>query len=66
MAPEEISKIKTYLAQTFKTPGLDVRARKQKDSAEVYIGEDFIGVVYVDEDEAGSYMFEMALLKDDL
>ena len=66
MAPEEISKIKTYLAQTFNTPGLDVRARKQKDSAEVYIGEDFIGVVYVDEDEAGSYMFEMALLKEDL
>ncbi|MGZ3305749.1 MAG: DUF3126 family protein, partial [Asticcacaulis sp.] len=43
-----------------------VKARKQKDSAEVYIGEDFVGVVYVDEDEEGSYMFEMAILKEDL
>ncbi|MDB5467286.1 MAG: hypothetical protein JWQ46_2048, partial [Phenylobacterium sp.] len=39
---------------------------KQKDSAEVYIGEEFIGVVFQDEDEDGSYMFEMAILAEDL
>jgi hypothetical protein len=27
---------------------------------------EFIGVIYVDEDEDGSYMFEMAILAEDL
>lgn len=66
MTPAEITKVQAYLTQTFGTQGLEVRARKQKDSAEVYIGEDFVGVVYVDEDEEGSYLFEMAILKEDL
>ena len=66
MNPSEITKVQDYLAKTFKTPGLEVKARKQKDSAEVFVGEEFVGVVYVDEDEEGSYMFEMAILKEDL
>jgi hypothetical protein len=66
MNSTEIAKVQAYMSQTFKTQGLEVKPRKQKDSAEVYIGEDFVGVVYVDEDEAGSYMFEMAILKEDL
>lgn len=66
MNPSEINKVQDYLFKTFKTKGLEVKARKQKDSAEVFVGEEFIGVVYVDEDEEGSYMFEMAILKEDL
>jgi hypothetical protein len=66
MTPAEIAKVQDYLFKTFQTKGLEIKPRKQKDSAEVYIGEDFVGVVYVDEDEAGSYLFEMAILKEDL
>jgi len=66
MTPNEITKVQDYLFKIFKTRGLEVKARKQKDSAEVYIGDDFVGVVYVDEDEEGSYLFEMAILKEDL
>ena len=66
MTPSEVAKVQDYLVKTFKTQGLEVKARKQKDSAEVFIGEEFVGVVYVDEDEEGSYMFEMAILKEDL
>ncbi len=66
MNPSEINKVQDYLFKIFKTKGLEVKARKQKDSAEVFVGEEFIGVVYVDEDEEGSYMFEMAILKEDL
>ncbi|MGA9657591.1 MAG: DUF3126 family protein, partial [Asticcacaulis sp.] len=58
MTPAEITKVQDYLLKTFRTPGLEVKPRKQKDSSEVYIGEDFIGVVYIDEDEPGSYLFE--------
>ena len=39
---------------------------KQKDSAEVYINDEFIGVVFEDEDGDGSFMFEMAILAEDL
>ncbi|ESQ76601.1 DUF3126 family protein [Asticcacaulis sp. AC402] len=66
MTPAEITKVQDYLTRTFGTNGLEIKPRKQKDSAEVFIGEEFVGVVYVDEDEAGSYLFEMAILKEDL
>lgn len=66
MTPSEITKVQDYLFKTFQTKGLEIKARKQKDSAEVFIGEEFVGVVYVDEDEEGSYLFEMAILKEDL
>ncbi|MBW8882039.1 MAG: DUF3126 family protein [Asticcacaulis sp.] len=66
MTPAEITKVQDYLFKIFNTKGLELKARKQKDSAEVFVGEEFVGVVYVDEDEEGSYIFEMAILKEDL
>jgi hypothetical protein len=66
MNASEIARVQAYLLKTFGTKGLEIKPRKQKDSSEVYIGDDFIGVVYVDEDEEGSYLFEMAILKEDL
>ena len=66
MTPNEITKVQDYLFKTFQTKGLVIKPRKQKDSAEVFVGEEFVGVVYVDEDEEGSYLFEMAILKEDL
>ena len=40
---------------------------KKDDSAEVYIGEEFIGVLFVDdEDDDKSYNFQMAILETDL
>ena len=64
---QEVRKLDAYLKRLFGNPKIRVAPRPKKDdSAEVYIGEDFVGVVYVDEDEEGSYMFEMAILKEDL
>jgi hypothetical protein len=63
----DIQRVETYLKRTFANAQIVLKARpKQKDSAEVYIGEEFIGVVYQDEDEDGSFMFEMAILGEDL
>jgi hypothetical protein len=40
---------------------------KKEDSAEVYIGEEFVGVLFVDdEDDERSYNFQMAILSTDL
>ena len=40
---------------------------KKEDSAEVYVGEEFIGVLFLDdEDDDRSYQFPMAILEEDL
>jgi hypothetical protein len=42
--PRELVKVQTYMRKVFGAKTLSVRARpKIKDSAEVYVGEDFIG-----------------------
>lgn len=67
MNDKDIKRVETHLKRSFANAQISVRARpKQKDSAEVYIGEEFVGVVFEDEDEAGSFMFEMAILSEDL
>lgn len=67
MDERDIRKIEGHLRGTFANARIALRPRpKQKDSAEVYIGEEFVGVVFQDEDEDGSFMFEMAILAEDL
>jgi hypothetical protein len=63
----DTKRIETHLRRTFANAAIALKPRpKQKDSAEVYIGEEFVGVVYEDEDEDGSFLFEMAILSEDL
>lgn len=66
MNESDLKKVETHLKRTFNHGGLKVKARKVADSAEVYVDDEFIGVVFEDEDEAGSFMFEMAILSEDL
>lgn len=68
MKPDEIAKLNKFLRAKFSNPGLAVRARPQKkDSGEVYIGEEFIGVIFRDEEDGElSYNFSMAILDFDL
>jgi hypothetical protein len=65
---QEIKKIDAYLKRLFDNPRIRVVPRPKKDdSAEVYIGEEFIGVLFVDdEDDDKSYNFQMAILETDL
>ena len=65
--PEEIKKLDGYFKRTF-NPQMVVKARPRKDdSAEVYIGEEFLGVVYIDDEDGDrSYNFSMAILDVDL
>ena len=68
MTRDEILKLERYLKKVFRLPDLQVRQRPRKeDSAEVYIGEEFIGVLFRDEDEGEiAYQFQMAILDYDL
>jgi hypothetical protein len=65
---QEVKKLDAYLKKLFNNPQIRVVPRPKKDdSAEVYVGEEFIGVLFVDdEDEDRSYNFQMAILGTDL
>lgn len=68
MNKDELARLQAYLRKTFGTPNLTVRARPKKtDSAEVYIGDDFIAVLFREEEDGEvSYQFQMAILDMDL
>ena len=67
MDVQEVRKLDAYLKRVFGNPKLRVVPRPKDDSAEVYIGEEFIGVLFVDdEDDDRSFQFQMAILEEDL
>ena len=68
MNPKEIVRVQNYLRKVFGTKTLSVRARPKKDdSAEVYVGDEFIGILFREEEEGElSYQFQMAILDIDL
>lgn len=68
VTPEEIKKLDAYFKKVFQTPELRVQARpKKNDSCELYKGDEFLGVIYLDEDEGErSYNLSMAILDIDL
>ena len=68
MTRTEIEKLEKFFQRRFKMPVIEVRQRPQKqDSAELYIGDEFVGVVYRDDEDGDvSYNFSMAILDIDL
>jgi len=64
----EIKRIEAYLREKFRLPSITVTKRPQKDdSCEVNIGDEFIGVIFKDEEDGEvSYAFQMAILDIDL
>ena len=64
MDPQERARVESYLRTRFGAPKIEVRVRPRKtDSAEVYLGEEFLGVLSKD-DEDGElcYHFAMTIL----
>jgi hypothetical protein len=65
---QEIRKLDAYLKRLFGNARIRVVPRPKKDdSAEVYIGDEYIGVLFIDDEEGErSYNFNMAILGIDL
>ena len=68
MKREEILRLESYLRKLFQLQTIEVRQRPGKDdSAEVYIGDEFIGILFRDDDDGDlSYHFQMSILDFDL
>ena len=68
MTRDELNKLEKYLRKTFQTEAIEIRQRpKKQDSSEVYVADEFVGVIYKDEEDGEtSYQFQMAILELDL
>jgi hypothetical protein len=68
MTRDELNLLEKYLRKTFVNDTIEIKQRpKKKDSAEVYVADEFVGVLYRDdEDDEVSYQFQMAILEGDL
>lgn len=68
MNKEDLQKVQDYLRRTFQNAAIRVVARPRKnDSAEVYIGDEFLGVLFLDDEDGDrSFNFQMAILEQDL
>ncbi len=68
MKQPEIIKLQTFLQRKFKNNTIDVRPRpKLDDSVEVFIGDESIGLIHVDDEDGDrSYIFNMSILDIDL
>jgi hypothetical protein len=65
---DQVKRLNAYLKRKFDNESIRVVPRaKKKDSLEAYLGDEFIGVLFVD-DEKGrrSYILEMPILDMDL
>jgi hypothetical protein len=65
---KEVRKLDAYLKRVFGNSKIRVVPRPKKDdSAEVYVGEEFVGVLFVDDEgDDRSFQFQMAILEEDL
>ncbi len=68
MQTSEIVRLQQYLRDKFGTERISlIQRQKSEDSVEVHLGDEFIGVIYRDEDEGElSYAFHMTILEMDL
>ncbi|MNL71055.1 hypothetical protein D3C87_1961490 [compost metagenome] len=64
----EIIKLQKFLQLKFNNKNIDVRPRaKLNDSVEVFIGDESIGLIHVDDEDGDkSYIFNMSILDIDL
>ena len=62
---EEVSRLQSYMQNRFKNTVFALKMReKAKDSVEVLLDGEFIGLIYKDED--GDFNFDMAILEIDI
>jgi hypothetical protein len=68
MTEDELNNIENYLNKVFRTDHFQVKKRKSiEDSCEIYLEEEFLGLIYKETDEGEEdYQFHMTILKDDL
>ncbi|GGX59806.1 hypothetical protein GCM10011309_07010 [Litorimonas cladophorae] len=68
MTPQQISQVQSYLRKRFGTETVTLKPRKVKDSVEVYLDDEILGLLYIDDEDKDdiSYDLNISILQDDL
>jgi Protein of unknown function (DUF3126) len=63
----EIWRLEKYMRNLFRLDTITLLERQQKDSVELHVGGEFIGLIYKNEEDGDiSYDFNMSILEMDL
>ena len=63
----ELKKIQIYLNNKFKSKYFSLKEQSINDPVEVYLKDEFIGVIYKDDEDGElAYQFHMTILDEDL
>lgn len=68
MTPQQISQVQTYLRKRFGNQGIELKPRKVQDSVEVYLDDEILGLLYIDDEDKDdiSYDLNISILQQDL
>ncbi len=68
MNAKQLADVKAYLNKRFSTDGVTLKPRKVADSVEVYLNDEILGLLYIDDEDKDdiSYDLNISILQQDL
>ena len=68
MNATQLDQVKTYLNKRFGTGKVSLKPRKVADSVEVYLNDEILGLLYIDDEDKDdiSYDLNISILQQDL
>ena len=68
MTPKQMASIRQYLCHRFETEKITIKPRKVADSVEVYLDNEILGLLYIDDEDPEdiSYDLNISILQQDL
>ena len=68
MNPEQIVSVRNYLCKRFGTENITIKPRKVQDSVEVYLDDEILGLLYIDDEDPDdvSYDLNISIIAQDL
>jgi len=68
MTPEQIVSVRNYLCARLGTESISIKPRKVADSVEVYLDDEILGLLYIDDEDPEdiSYDLNISILQQDL
>jgi len=68
MTLEQIAQVQAYLTKRLGCENLTIKPRKVADSVEVYLNDEILGLLYIDDEDPNdiSYDLNVSILQQDL
>ena len=68
MSPEQATQVRNYLCKRLGTENITIKPRKVQDSVEVYLNDEILGLLYIDDEDKNdiSYDLNISILQVDI